>query len=136
MKTNITQKPGLKSVVGLLCILSALGSVSEIRPYAHHVYDGAWSVSWTSAGEWKQRLTIKGIYHGKNLLVKNPYDSEKGYCVTAIVVNGEVNEGIVSAAEFEIDLSKYGLKPGDEVEIMIEHAKDCVPTVLNPEVLK
>lgn len=79
---------------------------------------------------------LRGIYRGKNLVVQNPYNEQKGYCVSAIVVNGALNESIVKTHEFEIDPGLFGIKEGEEVDIMIEHSRDCIPTITNPEVLR
>jgi hypothetical protein len=42
----------------------------------------------------------------------------------------------VNSSTFEIDLSMYQLRYGDNVTIQIRHKDDCVPKIINPEALR
>lgn len=85
-----------------------------------------------NAGE----IVLKGIYKGENIYVENPYAaSGVGYCVYEITVNGFTTTDEINSSFFEIDLSVYGYKFGDQLIIIIKHKDDCKPKVLNSEVL-
>jgi hypothetical protein len=86
--------------------------------------------------KWLHRLVLEGTYHGKNLLLENPIDDDKGYCITSIAVNGEEMDGLGRMAQIEINLSDLGFKPGEKIDVVIEHDAACVPTVINPGVLR
>lgn len=86
--------------------------------------------------KWLHRLVLEGTYRGKNLLLENPIDDEKGYCITSIAVNGEEVDGLGRMAQIEINLSNFGFKAGEKIDVVIEHDAACVPTVLNPGVLR
>jgi len=84
-----------------------------------------------------QAITLNGIYQGKNLLVMNPFASSGvGFCVYEVRVNGQVTTDEINSSAFEIDLSLYQLQVGDPLSVIIKHKANCVPKVLNPEVLK
>lgn len=79
---------------------------------------------------------LKGHYNGKNLLIENPYGpGNVGFCVMEVKVNGRVTTDEINASSFEIDLSSFGLKEGDPVEVELVHKKGCEPVVKNPEAL-
>lgn len=85
-----------------------------------------------NAGE----IVLQGIYKGENIYVENPYASSGvGYCVYEVSVNGFTTTDEINSSFFEIDLSVYGLKFGDQLKIIIKHKDDCKPKVLNSEVL-
>ncbi|GAB4281970.1 MAG: hypothetical protein Kow0068_06530 [Marinilabiliales bacterium] len=80
---------------------------------------------------------MEGIFQGKNLYVMNPFSSSGvGFCVYEVRVNGEVTTDEIMSSAFEIDLSVYQFKLGDKLKIEIKHKENCLPKVLNPEVLK
>jgi hypothetical protein len=82
-------------------------------------------------------ITLEGNYQGKNLYVQNPFaGSGVGFCVSEVMVNGQVSTDEINSSAFEIDLSIFNFANGDKVEIKIRHKDDCKPKVLNPEVLK
>lgn len=84
-----------------------------------------------------QAITLNGIYQGKNLLVMNPFASSGvGFCVYEVRVNSQVTTDEINSSAFEIDLSLFQLKIGDPINVVIKHKENCVPKVLNPEVLK
>lgn len=89
--------------------------------------------AFTFAGE----IVIEGIFQGKNIYVMNPFASSGvGFCVFEVTVNGKVSTDEINSSAFEIDLSVYQFNIGDKVSIVIKHKDNCVPKVLNPEVLK
>lgn len=82
-------------------------------------------------------LLLEGNYQGKNLYVQNPFASSGvGFCVTEVLVNGNITTDEVNSSAFEIDFKPHKLNIGDKVEVKIKHKADCKPKVLNPEVLK
>lgn len=79
----------------------------------------------------------EGHYQGKNLYVQNPFSgSGVGFCVIAVYVNGDVTTDQVNSSAFEIDFSNLSLEVGSPVTVKIQHKLDCLPKVLNPEVLR
>ncbi|MGB0425196.1 MAG: hypothetical protein ACPGED_12770, partial [Flavobacteriales bacterium] len=61
---------------------------------------------------------LSGVYQGKDLYVKNPFSADGvGFCVFEVLVNGEVTSDEVNSSAFAIDLSVFGLKQGDAVEV-------------------
>jgi hypothetical protein len=82
-------------------------------------------------------IILEGNYQGKNLYIQNPYGSGGvGFCVTEILVNGNITTDEINSSAFEVDFKPHKLNIGDKVEIKIKHKEDCKPKVLNPEVLK
>ncbi len=82
-------------------------------------------------------VVIDGKYQNKNLYVQNSLsNSGVGYCAYEVSVNGQVSNDEVNSSAFEVDLSQYQLKFGDDVSIKIKHKDGCIPKILNPEVLK
>ena len=96
-------------------------------------------VSFLSAQGQSNETSIihEGHYQGKNLYVQNPFSgSGVGFCVIAVYVNGDVTTDKVNSSAFEIDFSNLSLKVGEPVTVKIQHKLDCLPKVLNPEVLR
>lgn len=82
-------------------------------------------------------IILEGNYQGKNLYVNNPFGAGGvGFCVTEVLVNGNITTDEVNQSSFEIDFKPHKLNIGEKVEIKIKHKEDCKPKVLNPEVLK
>ena len=82
-------------------------------------------------------IVHEGHYQGKNLYVQNPFaGSGVGFCVIKVTVNGDATTDQISSSAFEIDFGNLNLSLGDPVVVKIEHKTDCLPKVLNPEVLK
>ena len=82
-------------------------------------------------------IVLEGNYQGKNLYVNNPFGSGGvGFCVTEVLLNGNITTDEVNQSSFEIDMKPHRLAIGEKVEIKIKHKEDCKPKVLNPEVLK
>lgn len=82
-------------------------------------------------------IILEGNYQGKNLYVQNPFGSGGvGFCVTEVLVNGNITTDETNSSAFEIDFKPHKLAIGEKIEIKIKHKEDCKPKVLNPEVLK
>ncbi len=82
-------------------------------------------------------LIVEGKFQNKNIYIQNSFGANGvGFCATEIKVNGQITTDEVNSSAFEIDLTAMNLKPGQKVVIEISHKNDCVPVVLNPEVLK
>lgn len=82
-------------------------------------------------------LVVEGKFQNKNIYIQNSFGSNGvGFCATEIKVNGVVTTDEVNSSAFEIDLSAMNIKIGQRVTIEILHKSDCIPVVLNPEVLK
>lgn len=80
---------------------------------------------------------MEGKYQQKNIFVINSVAAEGvGFCVFEITVNGEVSSDEINSNAFEVDLSIYGLKLGDDVVVVIKYKDDCEPKVLNPGALE
>src|SRR5437868_2524545 len=76
-------------------------------------------------------IILEGNYQGKNLYVQNPYGSGGvGFCVTEVLVNGNIATDEIASSAFEIDFKPHKLVVGDKVEIKIKHKEDCKPKVL------
>jgi hypothetical protein len=81
-------------------------------------------------------LSIEGYYQGKNVIVSNPPLSDGyGYCVYKVTVNGDILPATIQMANFEIDFALFSLEKGDKVFIVLEHAENCLPRFMNPQVL-
>ncbi len=82
-------------------------------------------------------IILEGNYQGKNLYVQNPFGAGGvGFCVTEVLVNGNITTDEINSSAFEVDFKPHKLNIGEKVEIKIKHKEDCKPKVLNPEVLK
>jgi hypothetical protein len=84
-----------------------------------------------------QKVVLEGNYQGKNIYVQNPFKEDGvGFCTNKVTINGDVTSDEINSSAFEIDFTKFKLKLGDPVTVVIEHSAECTPKVLNPEVLK
>ena len=84
-----------------------------------------------------QQLEINGVYQSENLYIMNPFAATGvGFCITQILVNGEITTDEINSSSFEVDFAPYQFKQGQKVDVFIKHKDGCVPKVLNPEVLK
>ncbi|MBX2960322.1 MAG: SpoIIE family protein phosphatase [Flavobacteriales bacterium] len=85
----------------------------------------------------QEKMTVKGVYSGKNLYVQNPLKEEfgGGFCVTRVLLNGKATETTTNAHAFELNLSDKLLKIGDSIIIVFEHYTGCSPRILNPIVI-
>ncbi len=84
-----------------------------------------------------EELVIKGTYQGENIYVKNPFaPSGVGFCAYEVTVNGMITTDEINSSAFEVDLSVYGFKIGDEVNVVIRYKDDCTPMVLNASALQ
>lgn len=77
-------------------------------------------------------IVMEGKYQQKNIFVINAVSADGvGYCVYEVKVNGEITSDEINSNAFEIDLSIYGLKLGDDVVVLINYKDGCEPKVLN-----
>jgi hypothetical protein len=82
-------------------------------------------------------LIVEGKFQSKNLYIQNAFaENGVGFCATEIKVNGRITTDEINSSAFEIDLRAMNIKIGQKVTIEIVHKNDCMPVVLNPEVLK
>lgn len=80
---------------------------------------------------------MEGKYQQKNVYVINSVaEAGVGFCVYEVKVNGEVSSDETNSHAFEIDLSIYGFKLGDDVNITIKYKDGCEPRILNPGALE
>jgi hypothetical protein len=83
-----------------------------------------------------QLLSLEGTYQEKNLIVNNPPMADGfGFCISKVLVNGEILPAVIQTSHFEIDFQLFHLKKGDEVFVVLEHATGCEPRFLNPSIL-
>jgi hypothetical protein len=81
-------------------------------------------------------IVLEGKYFSKNLYVQNSYSgSGVGYCTYEIRINGKVSTDEINSSAFEIDFAASDIKPGSNVIVEIKYKDDCLPKVLNPEVI-
>lgn len=80
-------------------------------------------------------LVLQGVYRGKDIYVKNPYNpQDNNFCTLKVFVNDRIVVETPRASAFRIDLSD--LSPGSLVVIRIEFRDGCQPSVINPQVLQ
>lgn len=80
-------------------------------------------------------LLISGVYLGKNLYVQNPSCNEQsGFSIQSVYVNGKLKIENPTASTFELDLSDWDINT--PLEIKIIYREDCVPELINPQVIK
>jgi len=81
-------------------------------------------------------LSLDGTFQNNNLVVYNPPQSDGfGFCVTKVLVNGEILPAAIQSAHFEINFQLFQLKVGENVFVVLEHAIGCQPRFMNPEIL-
>lgn len=82
-------------------------------------------------------IVLEGKYQNRNIYITNAISElGVGFCAYEIRVNGELITDEINSSAFEIDLSHYELKTGDDVLIEIRHKSGCTPKVINPGGLK
>ncbi len=82
-------------------------------------------------------IVLEGKYQQKNVYVVNSVaEAGVGFCVYEVRVNGEVSSDETNSHAFEIDLSIYGFKLGDGVNVTIKYKDGCQPRILNPGALE
>ena len=83
-----------------------------------------------------KQFSIEGSFQGKNLFVRNPPQSDGfGFCVSKVLVNGEILPASIQNSNFEIDFSLFEIKKGEKVFVVLSHADGCEPEFINTEVL-
>jgi hypothetical protein len=82
-------------------------------------------------------LLLEGKYSGKNLYIQNSKGSANaGYCVTEVKVNGTITTDEVNSDVIEIDFKALNLKVGQVIKLEIIHKDNCLPKIVNPEILR
>lgn len=84
-------------------------------------------------------MKLEGYYNGKNVIVKNPFLSGRGFCAQEVMVNGVISTAETNAEFFQIPLDLHKIKMGEFVKIEIGHVYPCgyqvQPSVANPGAL-
>lgn len=84
----------------------------------------------------KADLSIEGHYQGINVFVQSPESEDGfGYCVSRVLVNGEISSASCQSSAFQVDLTEFDISVGDPIFIVVEHDEGCRPKLINPEVL-
>lgn len=95
------------------------------------------SITLISSSSFAAVLILEGTYQLRNIFVMNGETEEGvGFCTTEVRVNGEITSDEINSSAFEIDLTQYGFRMGESVEVEIVHKDGCEPVVLNPGALK
>jgi len=82
-------------------------------------------------------IVLEGKYQQKNVYIINSISAEGvGFCVYEVLVNGDVTSDEINSNAFEVDLSIYGFKLGDDVIVSIKYKEGCEPRILNPGALE
>ena len=82
-----------------------------------------------------EKMHLEGIYNGKNLFLQNPmYKTYGTFCVDELRLNGQVLLREPKSSAVEIKLSHLALRTA--VDIQILHKSNCLPKILNPEVIR
>jgi len=80
-------------------------------------------------------IILSGVYQGKNLFIRNPYmPDQKKFCITQIFVNDIALNNLPRSSAIQIDLGH--LMHNDPVTIKVVHFDECIPVVVNPEVIR
>ncbi|MFM1931606.1 MAG: hypothetical protein RL226_909 [Bacteroidota bacterium] len=82
-------------------------------------------------------IVLEGKYQQKNIYVINSIAADGvGFCVFEVTVNGQVTSDETNSNAFEVDLSVYGFKLGDDVVVTIKFKDGCEPKIINPTALE
>lgn len=78
-------------------------------------------------------LSLEGFYQGKNLFIQNPVSGYE-FCIVSVFLNGEKIDSSPKVSVLEVDLSKLTMNA--PIALKILHHNNCVPKVLNEQVIK
>lgn len=82
-------------------------------------------------------IVLEGKYQQKNVYVINSISADGvGFCVFEVTVNGQITSDETNSNAFEVDLSVYGFKLGDDVVVTIKYKDGCEPKIINPGALE
>lgn len=85
----------------------------------------------------QNKIIMEGKYQNRNIFVANsPTANGIGFCSFEVRINGNLITDEVNSRAYEIDLSIFNLKTGENVVVEIKHKRGCLPKVLNPEALQ
>ena len=89
----------------------------------------------TGAASQEVEYTMTGEYQGKNIYIQNPLSADKiNFCTSEVFLNEKLITSSPKTSAFVVDLS--GLEIGDPVFLKIVHKEECVPKVINPQVIR
>jgi len=84
-----------------------------------------------------QVIVLEGNYQMRNIYVSNKIlATGVGYCITNVMVNGEVSTDEINSEAFEIDLTLFNFNLGDPITVEIHFRDGCEPDIINPLALK
>lgn len=84
-----------------------------------------------------ESMVFRGVYQGKDLFILNPMlEPGTKYCINNIYINGDKYDLELLTSAFRISLDYMGLKYGEAYEVVINYKDNCMPTLVNPEVLR
>jgi len=79
-------------------------------------------------------MILNGIYQGKNLFIRNPLGGGgQGFCIEQVFVNEELVLDNPRISALELDLTRFEIN--DPLVVKIIHKDDCVPQIINPQVV-
>jgi len=92
-------------------------------------------VSYSSAF-FAAKLSLEGVYQGKNIFIQNPNDASGfGFCISKIYINGDLIPISLNSSTLTINLKAMKMAIGEPVFLVVHHSDDCIPKIVNPEVL-
>ena len=79
-------------------------------------------------------ITVNGVYQGKDIYVTNPTaTSGVGFCIFEVLVNNQTTKDEVNSSSFAVDLSVWGFKKGDPIQLVFRCKEKCDVRLVNPE---
>lgn len=91
-----------------------------------------------------QEVTFSGAYQGEDLYIYNPITNDANaagygdetFCISEVLVNGNKYPEVITSSAFNIDMGLLGIGYGDEYKVVLKHDNDCMPELINREILK
>lgn len=82
-----------------------------------------------------QEFSLAGEYQGKNLYVQNPLSKDnQNFCTDEVYLNDERVLVQPKTSAFEIKLDHLNI--GDPVVVRITYKSECLPKIINPQVIR
>jgi hypothetical protein len=79
-------------------------------------------------------IVVNGVYQNHDVYVTNPMTaSGVGFCIFEVLVNNQATKDEVNSSSFAIDLSVWGFKKGDPVQLVFRCKEKCDVRIVNPE---
>ncbi len=83
------------------------------------------------------QMQIKGIRKNENLYILNPaLPDTTDFCIDSIYINNHKIKTETASSAFELDFEMLGITKNELLEIVIYHKKNCLPKIINPDVVK